>query len=111
MRAKNFKEVALGYTPAMAAEEAGRCIQCPKRPCVAGCPVNIDIPEFIKAVRDGKMAEAVTVLKKYKCFTGYLRPRLPAGIPMRSTMHITEAKSPGGHRAFGTLCSGLGTGK
>jgi len=60
--------VALGYTPAMAAEEAGRCIQCPKRPCVAGCPVNIDIPEFIKAVRDGKMAEAVTVLKKTNAY-------------------------------------------
>ena len=64
VRAKNFKEVALGYTPEMAAEEASRCIQCPKRPCVAGCPVNIDIPEFIKAVREGKMAEAVTALKK-----------------------------------------------
>jgi len=69
-RAKNFKEVALGYTPEMAAEEAGRCIQCPKRPCVAGCPVNIDIPEFIKAVREGKMAEAVTVLKSKNALPG-----------------------------------------
>ncbi|MDD5313001.1 MAG: NADPH-dependent glutamate synthase [Dehalococcoidia bacterium] len=62
-RAKNYSEVALGYTDAMALEEASRCIQCPKRPCVGGCPVNVDIPEFIKAVRDNDMVEAVRVLK------------------------------------------------
>ncbi len=63
VRARNFNEVALGYTDEMALREASRCIQCPKRPCVAGCPVNIDIPEFIKAVRDGNMPEAVRILK------------------------------------------------
>ena len=62
-RARNYSEVALGYTDAMALEEASRCIQCPKRPCVGGCPVNVDIPEFIKAVRDNDMVEAVRVLK------------------------------------------------
>ena len=48
-RAKNFNEVALGYSAEQAEYEANRCIQCPKRPCVSGCPVNVDIPEFIKA--------------------------------------------------------------
>jgi len=55
--------VALGYTDAMVKEEASRCIQCPKRMCVSGCPVNVDIPEFIKAVREENMVEAVRILK------------------------------------------------
>lgn len=63
IRAKNYNEVALGYTEEMALQEASRCIQCPKRPCVNGCPVNVDIPEFIKALRDKNMPEAVRILK------------------------------------------------
>jgi len=63
VRAHNYNEVALGYTDEMAIQEATRCIQCPKRPCVAGCPVNVDIPEFIKAVRDNQMEESVRILK------------------------------------------------
>ena len=51
-RGKNYDEVALGYTEEMALEEAGRCIQCAKRPCVTGCPVDVDIPEFIEAMRN-----------------------------------------------------------
>jgi len=63
VRAHNYNEVALGYNDEMAVQEASRCIQCPKRPCVAGCPVNVDIPEFIKAVRDNQMEESVRILK------------------------------------------------
>ncbi len=63
VRAHNYDEVALGYSDDMAKQEAARCIQCPKRPCVAGCPVNVDIPEFIKAVRDGNMPDSVKILK------------------------------------------------
>jgi glutamate synthase (NADPH/NADH) small chain len=63
VRAHNYNEVAIGYTDDMAREEATRCIQCPKRPCVAGCPVNVDIPEFIKAVRDSNMPDSVKILK------------------------------------------------
>ena len=63
VRAHNYAEVALGYNDDMAKQEATRCIQCPKRPCVAGCPVNVDIPEFIKAVRDNNMPDAVKILK------------------------------------------------
>ncbi len=63
VRAHNYNEVALGYSDDMARQEATRCIQCPKRPCVAGCPVNVDIPEFVKAVRDNNMPEAVKILK------------------------------------------------
>ena len=63
VRAKNFNEVALGYSQEEALKEANRCIQCKKRNCTAGCPVNVDIPEFIKALREGDMPEAVKALK------------------------------------------------
>ena len=62
-RAKNFLEVALGYGEDEASREAARCIQCPKRSCVGGCPVSVDIPDFIKAMRAGNMAEAARILK------------------------------------------------
>jgi len=70
VRAHNYKEVALGYSDEMALQEATRCIQCPKRPCVAGCPVNVDIPEFIKAVRDNQMEDAVKILKGKNALPG-----------------------------------------
>jgi glutamate synthase (NADPH/NADH) small chain len=63
VRAKNFGEVALGFSDEQAKAEADRCIQCPKRNCVDGCPVNVDIPDFILALRDGDMPEAARVLK------------------------------------------------
>lgn len=63
-RIKNFEEVALGYTPELAMAEAARCIQCPKKPCVAGCPVGIDIPEFIKLVAKGDFLGAAKKIKE-----------------------------------------------
>jgi len=62
-RAGNFDEVALGYSEQDAMKEANRCIQCKKRNCTAGCPVGVDIPEFIKALREGDMPSAVNILK------------------------------------------------
>ena len=69
-RGKNFDEVALGYGLEQAKAEAERCIQCPKRPCVAGCPVEVDIPDFVQAVRDGDMPEAVRILKSKNSLPG-----------------------------------------
>ena len=69
-RGKNFNEVALGYTREMAKEEASRCIQCAKRPCTEGCPVMVDIPEFIKAVTEDNMPEAVRALKGKNALPG-----------------------------------------
>ena len=54
VRNKNFKEVALGYTEEMAVNEAKRCLQCKNHPCRSGCPVEIDIPGFIKHVAEGE---------------------------------------------------------
>jgi len=69
-RARNFNEVALGYTEKNALAEASRCIQCKKRPCIEGCPVGVDIPEFIAALRDGDMPEAVKALKNKNALPG-----------------------------------------
>jgi len=64
IRAKNFNEVALGYTADQAIKEAKRCIQCKKPSCVAGCPVEIGIPAFIAFIADGKFDEAAKKLKE-----------------------------------------------
>ena len=62
VRNHNFEEVNLGYTPEMAVEEAGRCLQCKKPACVAGCPVNIQIPEFIAKVAEGDFQAAYEII-------------------------------------------------
>ena len=63
VRAKNFNEVALGYTEAEAQEEASRCLQCPKPQCVTGCPVEVPISAFIKCIREKKYAEGIATIK------------------------------------------------
>ncbi len=65
VRRSNFKEVCLGYSIEEGMKEAARCLQCKTKPCVAGCPVAIDIPGFIKCIRDGDMAGAAEVMNKY----------------------------------------------
>ena len=62
VRNHNFQEVALGYTPEMAVEEAGRCLQCRKPLCVSGCPVNVHIPEFIAKVAEGDFKAAYEII-------------------------------------------------
>ena len=59
VRAKNFLEVPTGYTPEMAIKEAERCIECKKPGCVAGCPVEIDIPGFIKYMKAGEFTQSI----------------------------------------------------
>ena len=62
VRNKNFKEVALGYTAEMAMGEAQRCLQCKNHPCRSGCPVEIDIPGFVKLVAEGDFEGAYQVV-------------------------------------------------
>ena len=64
IRRQNFNEVALGYTEEQALEEASRCLQCPKPQCVPGCPVGINIPEFIKLLKERKYEEAINKIKE-----------------------------------------------
>ena len=63
VRRQNFSEVALGYTAELAMEEARRCLQCKKKFCVENCPVQIGIPDFIRAIAQGDFAGGVRTLK------------------------------------------------
>lgn len=63
-RAKNFNEVALGYTDEIAVAEAARCINCKNRPCVEGCPVNLRIPDFITKVKQGDFEGAYDIISE-----------------------------------------------
>jgi glutamate synthase (NADPH/NADH) small chain len=62
VRNGNFHEVAQGYTPEMAMEEAERCLQCKHKPCMNGCPVRVRIPEFIEQVAQGNFGEAYDII-------------------------------------------------
>ncbi len=63
-RVKDFSQVALGFDQAQAEKEAKRCLQCKNPACVKGCPVEIDIPAFIKLIREGKRGEALAKIKE-----------------------------------------------
>ena len=78
IRARNFKEVTLGYAEEQAVEEAGRCLGCKNPQCVQGCPVNVRIPEFIKKIqeRDFKAAyEIVTSTNALPALSGRVCPQ------------------------------------
>jgi glutamate synthase (NADPH/NADH) small chain len=64
VRRGNFNEVALGFTQELARQEAERCLQCARPHCVEGCPVEVLIPEFIRALREGDMIGAVQMMKE-----------------------------------------------
>ena len=64
VRAHNFEEVALGYSPEIALEEAARCLNCKNSPCVEGCPVNIRIPDFIARMKEGDWEGAYQIISR-----------------------------------------------
>ncbi len=77
-RNDDFDEVPLGYSPEQAMEEAERCLQCAKSPCVGGCPVEIDIPKFVEAVAEGNFKEALEIMKEFNAIpaiTGRVCPQ------------------------------------
>jgi len=64
LRIQNFSEVALGYAHDNALREASRCLQCKNSPCVEGCPVNVQIPAFIKQIKEGDFMGAIHTIKE-----------------------------------------------
>lgn len=67
-RVKNFKEVELGYSEESAVSEAFRCLNCRHKPCVSGCPVNVDIPEFIKNIREKDFLKSYEIICENNSF-------------------------------------------
>ena len=67
VRKQNFNEVALGYNEEQALAEASRCLQCPKPTCVKGCPVEVDIPAFIKLMKEKQFDKAISKIKEKNC--------------------------------------------
>jgi glutamate synthase (NADPH/NADH) small chain len=93
-RGKNFNEVALGYSAEEALAEASRCIQCVQRSCTEGCPVGVDIPEFIKALREGNMPEAVRILKSKNALPGICGRVCPQETQCESTCTLAARDAP-----------------
>ncbi len=94
VRGKNFNEVALGYSLEQAQAEASRCIQCPKYPCTEGCPVGVDIPDFIKAIVDGDMPEAVRILKSKNALPGICGRVCPQETQCEAVCTLAKREAP-----------------
>jgi glutamate synthase (NADPH/NADH) small chain len=93
-RGKNFNEVAFGYSHEQALEEASRCIQCKKRNCTVGCPVGVDIPEFILALREDDMVEAVKALKAKNALPGICGRVCPQETQCEDVCTLGKKKAP-----------------
>ena len=64
IRCKSFCEVSLGYDEKTAIKEAERCLNCKNKPCISGCPVKIDIPNFISKIKEKNFEEAYKIIEK-----------------------------------------------
>jgi glutamate synthase (NADPH/NADH) small chain len=105
IRARNFSEVALGYTPQLAIEEARRCLQCKKPFCVANCPVQVRIPEFIAAIAQGDFANGARILKTRNSLPSVCGRVCPQEEQCEKTCALTKR---GGEIAIGRLERFLG---
>ncbi len=94
IRVRNFNEVALGYSLEQAREEANRCLQCSKHYCVEGCPVVEDIPDFIKAIVNGDLPEAVRILKSKNSLPGICGRVCPQETQCESTCSLAKKDAP-----------------
>ena len=93
-RRKNFDEVATGYTYEMAMEEASRCLQCKKRNCQQGCPVNIDIPDFIRLLQQQDIPGASRVLKAKTSLPGICGRVCPQELQCESHCTLNKKGAP-----------------
>lgn len=85
VRKHNFSEVALGYSQQEALDEASRCLQCLHKPCVASCPVNVDIPRFIMAVKENRLDDALSIIHQTNCFPSICGRVCPQEVQCEST--------------------------
>lgn len=85
VRKHNFSEVALGYSQQEALDEASRCLQCLHKPCVASCPVNVDIPRFIMAIKENRLDDALSTIHQTNCFPSICGRVCPQEVQCEST--------------------------
>jgi glutamate synthase (NADPH/NADH) small chain len=93
-RGRNFDEVALGYSLEQALAESSRCIQCPKRPCTDGCPVSVDIPEFVEALKTNDLPLAVQALKRKNALPGICGRVCPQETQCEATCTLAKRGAP-----------------
>ncbi len=93
-RSHNFNEVALGYAQQTAVAEAKRCLQCPDQPCVAGCPVGIDIPGFIRKIAEKNFAAAAKILKEKNCLPAICGRVCPQEDQCEKSCILTQKNQP-----------------
>ena len=93
-RRRNFQEVTLGLTADEAVKEAKRCLQCKKPRCVPGCPVEIDIPGFLKEVAAGRFAEAIAVIKRKNALPAVCGRVCPQEVQCEGACVLQAKKQP-----------------
>ena len=106
-RKHDFKEVALGLTEKQAIKEANRCIQCKKPMCVTGCPVEINIPAFISAIRDEGHHRRTCDYKKIQYASCDLRQGMSPGKPVPGQVCPWEKEDCHLYRCSRAVCCGL----
>lgn len=94
IRRRNFSEVALGYDCETAVAEARRCLQCKRQFCREGCPVEIDIPGFIKCIAEEDFAKAIRVLKEKNCLPAICGRVCPQEEQCESKCVLNNKKAP-----------------
>lgn len=94
MRARNFMDVPYGYTPEEAVQEASRCLSCLKPACRSGCPVAVDIPSFIKLIKEGKFIEAAWKIKENNALPAVCGRVCPQEIQCESMCILGKKSEP-----------------
>lgn len=102
-RTRNFSEVALGYPKRIAAEEAKRCPQCADPVCRSGCPLGINIPGFIRMIREGNVSGALTTIKEQNPLPSVCGRICVA--PCEAACVLTDEAAPIGIRALERFAS------
>jgi len=94
IRRRNFSEVALGYTSELAMAEAKRCILCKKPTCIDGCPVDIDIPAFVRRIAGGDFVGAIRKLKETNCLPAMCGRVCPQETQCEAQCHLHKKEAP-----------------